>query len=205
MPVSAKKNPGISLRAIADDDHAERLESLDRRVQIEDRLRAGADDDDWRAGELGEIGRFIELRLAMHAADSAGREHADRRQRHQRQRSRDGRRTVAPVRASRPECRARSLSSRRRARGIARARRRRDRTSLFPRLTAAIAGTAPARSTAVDHSSCGFGVRGNRQPRARTELSSATTGSSLGDARSATRAENEIADEMWDREPGTED
>ena len=79
MPVSAVKNPGSSSVRYPTTG----TPSVSRRShvagKIENRLRAGADDDHRRPRQLGEIGRFVERRVAMHAANPAGREDLDAR------------------------------------------------------------------------------------------------------------------------------
>jgi hypothetical protein len=60
---------------------AERLEPLQRRRDVEDRLDTRGHDRDRAGAEDREVGRLVERlpRVAVDAANAAGREHADPR------------------------------------------------------------------------------------------------------------------------------
>ncbi len=77
-PLSVMKKPGNRRVPVAGDGHAQRLQALQRRAHVEDRLDPGAHHGDRRTGERGQIGRLVErdIRLAVHAAEAAGGEHA---------------------------------------------------------------------------------------------------------------------------------
>lgn len=66
-------------RAESDDRHAVGFENLERLRNIENGLRAGADDDHAGLRKLGQIGGDVESlsRALVHAADAAGGENAD--------------------------------------------------------------------------------------------------------------------------------
>ena len=72
---------GQLLGLIADHRHALGLQVLQRKSQIQDRLRARAHHQHARLGKLLQVGGDIHggLRAAMHAADAAGGKHADAR------------------------------------------------------------------------------------------------------------------------------
>ena len=140
--------------AIADHEHAERLEHLDGARQIEDRLGARRDHRDLRARERDEIVRDIAGVAAMDAADAAGREHADPGARGEhRGRADRGRGGRA----------AREVDREIGGAGLRDARDRRSRSARAvagsspmhgsPSMTAIVAGTAPSRA--------------HRRPRAR--------------------------------------
>ena len=92
--------------------HATRLEHLERRRHVEDRLGPGADDDHRRPGELLEIGRDVEAgrlrgpgpaeRAAVDAADATRREDRDPGRVRRDHRRRHGRRRPAGARSGPP-------------------------------------------------------------------------------------------------------
>jgi len=68
-----------AVRAVAEHGHAERLEPLQRRRDVEDRLDPRADHRDADSGERVEVGRLVPAvaRAAVHAAQPAGGEDVD--------------------------------------------------------------------------------------------------------------------------------
>ena len=183
------------VRPVAEHGDAQRLQALERRPDVEQRLHARAHDDDRRARERRQVGRLVEadVRLAMHAAQAAGGEHADARR-------------APPGAPSRP----RSSPRRRRAPSPARGRGRCTsppphppattssaassspiRTS--PATTATVAGTAPPARTAASSSRATPRLRGRGSPCAIRVLSSATIACavlvSLGDLGSDVHAQ----------------
>ena len=72
---------GQLLRAVADHGHALGLEIFQREAEIEDGLRARADDHDRRLGQFLQIGGDVhgDLRAPVYAADAAGGENLDAR------------------------------------------------------------------------------------------------------------------------------
>ena len=85
--------------------HAERLEQLGSRRDVEQRLDAGRDDERRRSRELGEIGRDVGRmgEAAMDAADAAGRENPDPGGSRNRKRAADGRGADGALNRSRRE------------------------------------------------------------------------------------------------------
>ena len=70
---------GEPVGAVAQHAHVERLQPLERRAHVEDRLDARAHDEHRRPRQRGEVGRLVPrvARAAVHAAEAAGREDRD--------------------------------------------------------------------------------------------------------------------------------
>jgi hypothetical protein len=181
-PVSAVRKPG-SASCGSRHGHPERLEPLERRRQVEDRLGSGADDDDRGAGELEQVGRLVAN------PGMSGRVGSSRCTPRSRRWRRPGIRPRSPGRATprrwsrhprrapwRAPGRARSPCGRPGARGTVRAPRARGRASARPWTTALTAGTPPASRTARVMRSAASRLAGIGSPWASTELSSTTTG-----------------------------
>ncbi len=177
--------------AVADDRHALRLQEFERLLDVEDRLRPGADDGDAGAREFDEVGRDVEglLRPAMDAADAAGGENLDAGEagdEHGRGDRRAGRLprraataarsrreafTTPPVSWARPSISCRSRPTRKR-----------------PLITAIVAGVAPVARTASSTACAVSTLRGYGMPWVMMVDSSATSGLPLARA-SATSGE----------------
>ena len=91
---------GQLVRAVADDGDAVGLEVFEREAEVENGLRARADDHDGGVCQLLKVGGDVEglLRAAVHAADAAGGEHANARHVGDHHRGGDGARAVLALR-----------------------------------------------------------------------------------------------------------
>ena len=87
---------GQLLGLIADNGHAVRLQILERQAEVENGLRARADDHDGRVRQLLEVGGDVHRRLgaAVYAADAAGGKDLDAGHGGDHHRRGDGRRAV---------------------------------------------------------------------------------------------------------------
>ena len=116
-----ERQPGVAhdeerqpIGAVAHDEHAEFLETLERRNGIDDRLRSRADDEAGQPRHLEQVGRHV-TRVRVHAADAAGRHDVDAQLRGDPQRGRHGRGAHPATRQRRREIAPRDFRNRQRA------------------------------------------------------------------------------------------
>ena len=130
--------------------YAARLEVLERQVDVEDRLRAGADHQHRRPRELVKVGRDVESggATAMHAANAAGGEDADAGQMPRRSSSPRPSFPPSRPRPGRRERRTRRLAGRAAADSSIELVGARP-TISRPAWTATVAGSAPVARTAA--------------------------------------------------------
>ena len=107
----ARVERGQLARAVADDGHAVGLEIFERQPEVEDGLRARANDHDGGVGQLFKVSGDVErlLRAAVHTADAAGGEHANARHVGDHHRGGDGARAVLALRDEHGQVAAGSL------------------------------------------------------------------------------------------------
>ena len=93
------------VRAKAEHRHAQRLEQLERRRDVQQRLDSSRDDERLRASELAEIGGHVRRmrKAAVHAAEPAGSHEPDAGSAADRERSADGRRADGALHDARSE------------------------------------------------------------------------------------------------------
>ena len=165
------------VRPVADHRHRQRLERLERPGHVEDRLHAGADDEDRCRRDDAEVGGDVEGlgRAAVHAAEPAGREDADPGQVGERRRRGHGRRTrKSQVPQRRPRRGPTAWRCRDRCRPAPPQRPPRPMCTT-PSSTAIVAGTEPPARTASSICAPISMLSGWGSPWARIVLSRATT------------------------------
>ena len=152
-----------AVHAVADEGHAELLQALRRGRRVDDRLGPAAHQQPRRPRELHEVGAHVRALARMHAADAAGRAHADPGARGGPDRRGHRGRAEAAARARRREIAPRDLV---RPAGLGeriRAPRRRAPPRPRPSSTPTHAGTAPAPRIARRHAIDALDVAGMRQ------------------------------------------
>ena len=163
---------------VAEHGDVQRLQALERRGDVEDRLHARADDADPDAGERPEVRGLVEglRRAAMDAAEPAGREDADARPLGEMGGRGDRRRAEAAPRASTGgRSRTPHLSTPSVFASASSASSSSPIRTSPPRI-AIVAGTAPPARTTSSISRATRRLSGRGRPWAMIVLSSATTG-----------------------------